>query len=51
MKELKNFKKTQNCVSGKSYRLHHIWDHPAHAEHKAAANQFKDVIEEMRDQD
>ena len=50
-KELTNLKKTQNRLSGKSYRLRHIRDHPVHAEHKAAFNQFKSVMEETRNQD
>ena len=44
-------KKTQNRLSRKSYRFRHVRDHPAHTEHKAAAKQFKDIMEETRSQD
>ena len=50
-KELANFKKTQNRLSRKSYRFCHVQDHPAHAEYKAAANQFKIIMEETCNQD
>jgi hypothetical protein len=48
---LRQKQKTQNRLSRKSYRLHHIRDHPVHVEHKVAANQFKNVMEETRRQD
>ena len=50
-KELSILKKIQNHLSGKSYRFRHIQDHPAHAEHKAAAKQFKSVLEKTHNQD
>ena len=50
-KELANLKKMQNQLSGKSFRYRHVQDHPVHVEHKAAANQFKSVMEETRNQD
>ena len=50
-KELSILKKTQNRLNGKSYKFRHVWDHPAYAEHKAAAKQFKDIMEETRSQD
>ena len=43
--------KTQNRLSGKSFRLCHIHDHPVHAEHKAAVSRFKDVMQVTRNQD
>ena len=50
-KELTLLKKSQNCLSGKSFKLRHVRDHPVHAEYKSAANKFKEVMHETRDQD
>ena len=44
--ELTNLKKAQNCLSGKSFRLRHVQDHPIHAEHKASVKEFKDAMAE-----
>ena len=51
MEELSILKKVQNKLSNKSHRLRHIRDHPSHAVYKAAANKFKDVMTETRNQD
>ena len=50
-KELSTLKKMQNRLSGKSFRLRRVRDHPVHAMHKEAANQFKNVMEETHGQD
>ena len=44
-------KKKQNRLSGKSYRLHHVHNHPVHAKHRSAANRSKDVMQETWNQD
>ena len=46
--ELSILKKVQNKLSNKSHRFRHVRDHPSHAEYKAAANKFKDVMTETR---
>jgi hypothetical protein len=50
-KELTLFKKTQNRLSNKSYKLRHLHKHPIHVEYKASANKFKEVMQETREQD
>ena len=49
--ELTRLKKAQNRLSNKSHKFCHVWDHPAHAEYKAVANKFKDVMTETCNQD
>ena len=49
--ELSTLKKTQNRLSGKSFRFRHVRDHPVHVMYKAATNQFKSIMEETRSQD
>jgi hypothetical protein len=49
--ELTILKKAQNRLSNKSYKLRHLREHPIHAEHRAAANKFKEVMHETREQD
>ena len=49
--ELTNLKKAQNQLSNKSHKFHHVREHPSHAEYKAAANKFKEVMTETRNQD
>ena len=49
--ELTSLKKTQNRLSNKSHKFRHVRDHPAHAEYKAAANKFKEVMTETCNQD
>lgn len=44
-------KKKQNRLSVKSYRLHHVRNHPVHAKHRSAANRSKDVMQETWNQD
>ena len=51
MEELSRLKKAQNRLSNKSHRFRHVRDHPAHAEYKRAANKFKEVMSETRNQD
>ena len=50
-RELTILKKSQNHLSNKSFKLRHVRDHPVHAEYKSAANKFKEVMRETRDQD
>jgi ribonuclease HI len=50
-KELTLLKKKQNRLSNKAFKLRHLRDHPVHAEYKASANKFKEVMRETRDQD
>jgi hypothetical protein len=50
-KELTSLKKKQNRLSNKSFKFRHLHDHPVHAEYKASANKFKEVMRETRDQD
>ena len=50
-KELTLLKKAQNRLSSKLYKFHHLREHPIHAEHRAAANKFKEVMRETREQD
>ena len=49
--ELTNLKKAQNHLSNELHKFHHLCDHPAHTEYKAAANKFKEVMTETRNQD
>ena len=49
--ELSHLKKAQNRLSNKSHRFRHVRDHPAHTEYKVAANKFKEVMLETRNQD
>ena len=49
--ELTSLKKKQNRLSSKSFKFRHVRDHPVHAEYKASANKFKEVMRETRDQD
>ena len=49
--ELTRLKKTQSRLSNKSHKFRHVRDHPAHAEYKAAANKFKEVMTETCNQD
>ena len=51
IEELMNLKKAQNCLSNESHKFHHLCDHPAHAEYKAAANKFKEVMIKTCNQD
>ena len=51
MEELTNLKKAQNRLSNKSFKFQHVHEHPIHAEYKAAANKFKEVMTETRNQD
>jgi hypothetical protein len=50
-KELTELKKEQNCLSSTAFQFRHLRDHPSHVEYKAAANRFKEVMYETRDQD
>jgi ribonuclease HI len=50
-KELSLLKKAQNRLSSKSFKLRHLREHPIHAEHRASANKFKEVMRETREQD
>jgi hypothetical protein len=49
--ELTSLKKKQNRLSNRSFKFRHLHDHPSHAEYKTAANKFKEVMSETRDQD
>ena len=46
-----NLKKAQNRLSNKSHKFRHVREHPSHTEYKAAANKFKEVMTETRNQD
>ena len=50
-KELSQFKKQQNQLSSKAFKMQHVHDHPVHGEYKAAVNKFKEVMQETRGQD
>jgi hypothetical protein len=50
-KELTELKKEQNRLSNAAFKFRHLQDHPSHVEYKAAANRFKEVMYETRDQD
>ena len=50
-KELTNLKKVQNQLSNRSHKFRHIHEHPSHAEYRAAANKFKEVMTDTRNQD
>jgi hypothetical protein len=50
-KELSSLKKKQNRLSNRSFKFRHVRDHPVHAEYKASANKFKEVMRETWDQD
>jgi hypothetical protein len=50
-KELSLLKKAQSRLINKTFKLRHLRDHPIHAEYRTAANKFKEVMREMRDQD
>jgi hypothetical protein len=43
-KELTDLRTLQNKLSNKSYKFRLIPDHPSHAEHKAAVNNFKKLL-------
>jgi hypothetical protein len=48
--ELSDIKKAQNRVGNKTHKLHLILGHLIHAEFKVAANKFKEVIIDTRNQ-
>jgi ribonuclease HI len=50
-KELSLLKKAQNRLSNKSFKFRHLREHPIHAEYRTAANKFKEVMRETREQD
>jgi hypothetical protein len=50
-KELSLLKKKQNRLSGKAFKLCHIWDHPIHTEYRTAMNRFKTVMHKTQEED
>jgi hypothetical protein len=50
-KELTELKKMQNHLSRKSFKFHHLREHPIHAKYRTSANKLKEAMKETHKQD